>query len=101
MVVADIEGWEDREEVAADIAAHMMAAKLALDELHGGEDRPLRAAGAEGRRARLHLAVDGEHRGFARIIALGRTLLGEHVDPVARHEFAHALADHRARIFAG
>ena len=57
--VADVERRQDREQVAADVAAHVMRAELALDQLHRGEDRPLRAAGAERRRAAVHLAGDG------------------------------------------
>ena len=48
---ADVEGRQDREEVAADVARHLVLAELLLDELHGREDRPLRAAGAEAGRA--------------------------------------------------
>ena len=45
--VADIERRQDREQVAADIAAHMLRAEFALDQFHRRENRPLRTAGAE------------------------------------------------------
>ena len=40
--------------MAADVGRHMMGAELFFDQLHRGEDWPLRAAGAEARRARRH-----------------------------------------------
>src|SRR6516225_1801241 len=73
---ADIEGRQDREEMAADVAAHMVWAEFALDELHRREDRPLRAARAEGGWTRLHLRANGLDRGLSRIVALRRALLG-------------------------
>ena len=51
--VAEVERRQDREQVAADVGADVVRAELALDQLHRGEDRPLRAAGAEARRARV------------------------------------------------
>src|SRR5262249_58089140 len=54
--VAEIERRQDREQVAADVATDVVRTELALDELHGGEDRPLRTAGAERRRPAVHLA---------------------------------------------
>ncbi|MCY1226862.1 hypothetical protein D9M72_391120 [compost metagenome] len=56
--VAQVERRQDREQVAADVGAHMVLADLALDQLHRGEDRALRAAGAEAGRARMHALVD-------------------------------------------
>src|SRR6266700_6544060 len=54
---ADVERRQDREQVTADIAAHMMGAELAFDQLQGREDRPLRTAGAERGRARMYLTL--------------------------------------------
>ena len=51
---ADIEGRHDREQVAADIGGDVVRPELALDQFHGGKDRPLRTAGAEARRPRRH-----------------------------------------------
>ena len=51
---ADIEGRHDREQMAADIGGDVVRAELLLDQLHRGEDRPLRTADAEAGRARRH-----------------------------------------------
>ena len=51
---ADVEGRQDREQVAADIGRDVVLAELLLDQLHRREDRPLRAAGAEAGRTRRH-----------------------------------------------
>ena len=48
--------------------------ELPLDELHGGEDRPFRAAGAEGGRAPVDLAADAGERVLDPIVA-GRAAL--------------------------
>ena len=40
--------------MAADVGGDVMLAELLLDELHRGEDRPLRTAGAEARRPHRH-----------------------------------------------
>ena len=56
--IAEVERRQDREQMAADVAAHVMRPELALDELHGGEDRPLRTAGAKRGRAAVHLSRD-------------------------------------------
>ncbi len=52
--VADVEGRQDGEQVTTDVAGDVMRSKLAFHQLHRGEDRPLRAAGAERRRAAVH-----------------------------------------------
>ena len=60
--VAEIEGRQYREQVAADVAADVQRPELALQQLHRGENRPFRTAGAESggtsrqqARERLHL----------------------------------------------
>ncbi len=60
--------------MAADVAGDVVLAQFPLDELHGGEDRPLRTARAEGRRARMHLAALDEVEGF--LPALGGVTVG-------------------------
>ncbi len=40
--------------MAADVGGHVMRPQFLFDELHRGEDRPLRTAGAESRRPRRH-----------------------------------------------
>src|SRR4029077_5507242 len=44
---ADVEWRQDGKQVAADVGAHVVRSELALDQFHGAEDRPFRAAGAE------------------------------------------------------
>src|SRR5438045_9126029 len=93
--------------MAADVTAHVMHAELALDELHGGEDRAFRAPGAERRRARMDVvAHDRERLLDARLVvlavnAVGRrgwalrvgpveTIRGEHyLVVVATHGYTH------------
>ena len=60
--VAQVEGRQDGEKVAADVGADVVLAQLALDQLHRGEDGPLGAAGAKARRARLHAGLQGALR---------------------------------------
>ena len=71
--VAEAERREGRERMAADIGADMGRAELALHQLDRGEYRPLRTAGAEGRRPRRQRRrrggarrLVGEHRSRAR-----------------------------------
>ncbi len=59
---ADVEGRQDGEQVTADVAAHVMLAQFALHQLHRGEDGPLGTAGAERRRARVHLPSQAGRR---------------------------------------
>src|SRR4030095_6631613 len=51
---ADIERRHDREQMAADVGRDVVRSELALDQLHGGEDRPFGTPGAEARRTRRH-----------------------------------------------
>ena len=67
--IAERERREGRERMAADVGADMRRPDLALRQLDGGEDRPLRAAGAEIRRPRRNIARRRQ----------ARRLMGEHV----------------------
>ena len=67
--VAERKRRKGRERMAADVGADMRWPDLALRQLDGGKDRPLRAAGAEIRRPRRNIARGGK---------CGR-LMGQHV----------------------
>src|SRR5262249_56176119 len=56
--IAEVERRQDREQVATDVAAHVMGPELALDQLHGSEDRPFGTAGAKRRGTAVHLSRD-------------------------------------------
>src|SRR5215212_7958210 len=56
--VADVERRQNREEVAADVAAHVMLAEFTLYQFHRRENRPLRTAGTERWRAAVHVRRD-------------------------------------------
>ena len=102
---ADIERREDREQVAADIGADVMLSQFALDELHRGEDRPLRAAGAERRRTAVHVVVDRVQNlalaCFQRRDIGRRRVSGQQIRPHLLDELADAGAHHAAGVFAG
>ena len=88
---ADIERRQDREQMAADIGGDVMRAELLLDQLHRGEDRPLRTAGAEARRARRH--------DFAQRLDLG---IGEHRRRIGQRRLvAEQRRAHAARGIRG
>jgi hypothetical protein len=100
---ADIERRQDREQVAADIGGDMMRPEFLLDQLHGGEDRALRAADTETRRARRH---DAGERLDARIVGDRRHVrraagIGQHGRQRGGEKVAHALKHHIGRVFAG
>ena len=65
---ADVERRQDREQVAADVAADVVRPELALDQLHGGEDRPLRDS-----RCRTTAGADAHVRSVAFRAAASRT----------------------------
>ena len=96
--------------MAADISGDMVRPELALDQFHGGKDRPLRAAGAEawrprrhdlGQRARMPLlqrrrCIGGPDRGCEHA---RDPLPDEGADPLA-HRRGGVLARHRQQVLA-
>src|SRR5207244_9532834 len=92
------------EQVAADVAAHVMRAELALNELHGGKNRPFGTAGAKRRRAPMHLAGDGPLR-LGQAIGWrwqddGWAAIREQIGSTRGDESPQALLHHAAGIFA-
>ena len=90
--------------MAADVAAHVMRAELALNELHGGKNRPFGTAGAKRRRPPMHLAGDGPLR-LGQAIGWrwqddGWAAIREQIGPTRGDEFPQALLHHAAGIFA-
>src|SRR3984893_15184719 len=61
--VADVERGKHREEMAADVATHVVRSELALDEFHCRKDRAFRTAGTERGRSNANLSRDGPPRG--------------------------------------
>ena len=90
--VADVEGRQDGEQVTTDVAGDVMRSKFAFHQLHRGEDRPLRATGAERRRAAVH-----RHRGHCRFRGRG----GGERRQVTVDESAQPGLDHRRGVLAG
>ena len=102
--IAHRERREGRERMAADVGRDVRRAELALHQLERREHRPLRAAGAEGGRARRQRAERGG--GFrlvrdepARLLRDGFGV--EAVRPRRLQEGGEALQQHFRRIFAG
>ena len=98
---AELERRHDREQMAADVGRDVVLPELLLDQLGGGEDRPLRAADAEARRA---AGNDADEVGdFVAVAALvGRPHLArQHVRRLGAQEGADAVQHDLAGIFAG
>jgi len=98
----DVEGRQDREQVAADIGRDVVLAEFLFDKLHRREDRSLGAADAEPRGAGRH------HFGEALDLGIRQNGRGaRHGRPVAEQarrmgfdERFEALHQHGRRIFA-
>ena len=105
--VADVERRQGGEQMAADIGREVELAAVALDQFHGREHRPLRAADAKaGRTRRYHLAQQTASALLGRQCGLGDGSdgAGIHARRVLRHrlhELAHAPQQHLAGVFAG
>ena len=102
--IAEREGREGRERMTADVGRDVRGPELALHQLDGGEHRALRAAGAEGRRARrqrpkrrggFRLVRDQRARFSGKGVGIEGFRLG------GLQEGGQALQQHVGRIFAG
>ncbi len=117
--VAHGEGLEGAEGVAADVGGHVQVAHLLLRELQGGEHRPLRAAHAEGGRARRQrrgqqgrgglaaardvgqpLAAFGRHRPRQVLVGIGHQAARQHFHRVLAAAGQQVLAV-QARLHVG
>ena len=110
--LADAEGRQGGEGVAADIAADMRLAEILLHQLDGAEHRPFRAAGAEGRRPRrdrvaeifggLGLEADDvfDPRAGAALVGVRQADLVDPLRDAVLHHVRGVLAGHRQRALA-